>query len=182
MSVNPYTPPSADLSDESAAKDGGISLSELQAFTGKCSYPAKLKQFHDGETRLAGFNYWAAFFGTNWFVFRKLYFAACIAVSLELGMPVLLGFLLGFSGLLDRSAASKVGIAAFLVARTFIGFYANVALGWKAFAVIRKVDALNLDNQEHLAQIGRAGGISMMSLLAVYVLLSLFNAADIARY
>jgi hypothetical protein len=58
-----------------------------------------------------------------------------------------------------------VVIASFLTARIVIGFFANMALAWKAKEVILKVDGLNLDNSEHLKQISQQGGVSVTALL-----------------
>lgn len=159
-----------DSSLNSSEEDNEISLSEFEAFTGRGSYPLKLKAFQSGQRNHAGFNWWAALFGAHWFAFRKLYFYALAALLIEFAFPLLIGFVCGmFLGRLD-SLSIKLGVlASFILARLLIGSIANIALTLKAVESIRKVDALNLDNDAHLRQISLLGGVSVGALLLVYL-------------
>ncbi|WP_172204762.1 DUF2628 domain-containing protein [Niveibacterium sp. COAC-50] len=180
MTANVYSPPQSPLSDpvdekETEAHDD-ISLAELTAFTGKSGYPEQLLPFHRKARKNAGFNFWAALFGVQWFVFRKLYIYALIAFGLEAGIPLILGLIaFSISATSDRTTIAIIVIAGIVAARFAIGYFANMALCWKAVKSIRAVDALNLDNEMHLRLISQAGGVSVPSLVLVYVAAGVFR-------
>ncbi|MES2296265.1 MAG: DUF2628 domain-containing protein [Pseudomonadota bacterium] len=175
MDTNPYAPPGARLDLHEGAHgepDGDISETELIAFAGAGRYPRLLQRRLCGAARLAGFNLWAALFGIQWFFFRKLYMFGLASLVLE----TLSVFAVQLAVAYGNHPGRVAGLLALALAlRALIGFMANIALCLKADMTIRRIDALNLDNEEHLRQIGQAGGISMPSLLGIYLVLGILN-------
>jgi hypothetical protein len=181
MDTNPYAPPTANVLARGAASGlhagpDDVSQSELAAFAADPKYPGLWLQRAAGQRRLAGFNWWAAVFGIQWFFFRKLYVQGLVSIVLEAGIP----FLFGAAAVAivrhpDDPAVAYTLLASALATRVGIGFWANLALYRKAVRTIRSVDALNLDNESHLRAIARAGGVSVPALLAVYVAMGLLR-------
>lgn len=56
-----------------------------------------------------------------------------------------------------------------MISRIVVGYMANIALCLKAVKVIKEVDSRNYDNEAHLRQIASVGGVSVPSLLVIYV-------------
>ncbi|MBI3729134.1 MAG: DUF2628 domain-containing protein [Burkholderiales bacterium] len=152
----------------------GISETELTAFAGGNHYPKLLMRLLEGKSRHAGFNVWAMIFGIQWFFFRKLYLFGLFSVALESIAPLLFIALTAMAfGYLDRGAIIIITIVALIITRVIIGYMANIALCLKASHVIGKIDKLNKDNETHLRLIKRAGGVSVPSLLFVYLVVRL---------
>lgn len=178
MDINPYSPPQALVADLAvgSSESQDISASELAAFAGDSKYPKKWLAKHQGQSRLAGFNIWAAIFGIQWFFFRKLHFQGLLSLFLEVGIPFLFGVAIVTAiGRGQTTVLLIVGSA--LATRVAIGYWANVALYSEAVRAIRRVDEMNLDNEAHLRQITKAGGVSVPSLLLAYVLLGMLRFA-----
>jgi len=171
MSTNPYVPSRASIAGAAlASTESDISLSEFAAFTGPSSYPPQMFAFHTKQTRTAGFNGWAAIFGFHWFVLRKLYRYVLPAAFLDFGLALLLVAALKFAGRpLQTAELALPGMLGLVLGRVALGFFANIALTWRARAVIRRVDALNLDNDRHLTVIASLGGVSFGAVVAVFV-------------
>ncbi len=178
-SPNPYTAPKSELVERHPRSDAtdsdGISQSEFAAFGGNDAYPMAFKRYNDRVAKHAGFNVWAAMFGTQWFVYRKLYFAALGALFVDIAVPMLI---------LTAAAAFAVpkgfpwlifvgGLV--LLSRVGLGFLANWLLFRRAVKVIQEVDGMNLDNARHLNQIKVAGGVSGAALFFMYLTISLFK-------
>jgi hypothetical protein len=172
MDINPYSPPQAIVSDAAVGSPEAqdISMSELTAFAGDAKYPKRWLARHQGESRLCGFNVWAAIFGIQWFFFRKLHVQGVLSLVIEMGIPYLISMAI-MAAIGGGQAAVLLMIGAILATRIAIGYWANVALYQAGVRTIRRVDAMNLDNEGHLRQIAKAGGVSVPSLLLAYVLL-----------
>lgn len=156
--------------ENEAGSKSGISETELIAFAGGTHYPKLLMQLLEGKSRHAGFNVWAMIFGIQWFFFRKLYLFGLFSVALESIAPLI--FIAGTAavfGYLDKGAIIIITVITLIITRVIIGYMANIALCLKASYVIGKIDKLNKDNETHLRLIKRAGGVSVPSLLLVYV-------------
>jgi len=181
MDINPYTPPQARIDDvavhavePSAPHD--ISISELAAFAGDSKYPRRWLARHENRSRFAGFNVWAAVFGMQWFFFRKLHFQGLLSLFLEAGVPFLLT--IAAINAIGKGPVTVLLSVLFIVAtRVAIGFWANLALYSEAVRTIRRVDNSNLDNEAHLREIAKAGGVSVPSLIAAYALLAALRFA-----
>jgi len=153
-----------------APVDSDISLSEFAAFTGPSSYPPLMLAFHTKQARTAGFNGWAAVFGFHWFVHRKLYRYVLPAAFFDFGLTVLVIVALKFIGRpLQTDELAAVATLGLVLGRVLLGFLANIVLTWRARAVVRHVDALNLDNDRHLSVIASLGGVSFGAVVALYV-------------
>jgi hypothetical protein len=174
MENSPYDPPQVPLADKPQAQD--ISRSELVAFTGDKKYPDRWLERQENKTRFAGFNAWAFLFGVQWFFYRKLYFSGALSVILEAGVPVLVASV-AVSFLGRGQMAAIMALVSAVTVRIVIGYWANLALYYQAVRTIRRVDSLNLDNDAHLRLIAREGGVSVMSLLAVYAVLGMLRYA-----
>ena len=174
MNINPYQPPQAPVYDIAVEASGSsvaqdVTVSELTAFAGDSKYPERWAARHGNRARLAGFNIWAAIFGIQWFFFRKLYFQGLLSIFLEVGVPVLFAIAI-VAAIGKGQPAIALVVFAGLATRVAIGYWANLALYHAAVSAIRSVDRLNLDNEAHLKQIAKAGGVSVPSLIAAYVL------------
>jgi hypothetical protein len=174
--ANPYRAPSPilDTPPPRAAleppSDEKISKTELIAFAGGERYPALMYGLLNGTTRHAGFNIWAALFGIQWYFFRKLYLFGLLSFVLEYAIPFgafkIMRFLFGRPGI----DFTIIALCVLLVATRIInGYMANIALCLKASAVIAEIDKLNKSNEAHLRLIADAGGVSVPSLLLIYV-------------
>jgi hypothetical protein len=151
-----------------------ISMTELIAFAGKKGYPERMMKLLQSQTSLAGFNFWAAFFGIQWYFYRKLYLSGLFSLALEISVPVVSVRIVQTSfNPPHREIVVTTAVAAFILTRIIIGYMANIALSLKAENVIRKVDSLNKDNETHLRMIARAGGVSVPSLLFIYAVLGI---------
>lgn len=178
METNPYRAPQSQpgissVANPSTAPDYEFSETELTAFAGGERYPQILHKVLNGKARNAGFNIWAALFGIQWYFYRKLYVYGLFSAALEIIIPVLFFMALKSSfGLSNPDVTMIAGAVLFLATRILIGYMANIALCLKAEKVIREVDAMNKDNAAHLRLIAHAGGVSIPSLLAIYVLMA----------
>jgi hypothetical protein len=112
----------------------------------------------------------------QWFFFRKLYFQGLLCLLIEVSVPSLLAIAL--IAAIGRGPASFALVVFSIVAtRVAIGFWANLALHAEAVRTIRRVDDLNMDNEAHLREIPKAGGVSVPSLIAAYALLAALRFA-----
>jgi hypothetical protein len=173
-SENPYHPPQP-ITQFAPARETGISETELAAFAGG-KYTALMRPLLEGRARHAGFNVWAALFGVQWFFFRKLYLWGLLSLAADMVLPYLfIGLLRGVFGI-DSDSIRAVSVALlFLAGRAGAGYMANIALCAKAERAITEIDRLNKDNDTHLMLIRQAGGVSMPSLLAIYVVLGIWK-------
>ena len=98
MTQSPHSPSTSATSGIEAAEapppDSNISLTEFKAFAGKDGYPERWVRYAEGKARL-GFNFWAFWFGIQWFFFRKLYIQGVVILAFELGIPFLAGVVVG---------------------------------------------------------------------------------------
>ena len=153
-----------------------ISLMELKSFAGDDDYPKQWLTYLRADTRLAGFNGWAAIFGLAWFVYRKLYVQGFIAIVLETVVPAMVGaaavVLMGAS---EGIAYGFVVPITLIAVRVAFGFWANLALCNKAVHAIREVDELNLDNEAHLEMIAAAGGVNIPAFFIAFGVVGLID-------
>lgn len=138
-----------------------MSVTELKTFAGSGGYETIWHPYHDGSTKLAGFNRWAAILGVQWFFYRKLYM---------FGVGALIGdvLLLGGTPLIATAAfgpKNGAGIALILgclfLWRSILGFAANVLYYRKAVKTINVLSELNVTNEEYLQRLATAGGVSI---------------------
>ena len=151
-----------------------ISLTELSAFTGESKYPKLWMPYLRGDTRFAGFNYWAAILGISWFFYRKLYAQGLAYLFVQFGLPFLV--FLAFVFLFPEAVAIHgyvlgVGMAVALLA---IGLWANLALCDKAVRTIRQVDDLNFNNDLQLETIAGAGGVNFPAFFIAFLVNGIF--------
>lgn len=157
--------------------ENDISESELVAFAGGKHYPRVLMAMLEDKKQHGGFNIWAALFGVQWYFFRKLYLFGLFSLALELMAPLLAVWAFGsISGLQRDDLWAVAVIVCFVATRITIGYMANIALCLKAVTVIQAVDKLNKDNAAHLRLIKADGGVSMASLLFIFVMIKIYNA------
>jgi hypothetical protein len=181
MDVDPYRAPLASVAgpiikDSGAPSTNEITETELAAFAGGKRYPRLLLNLLNGTSRHAGFNIWAAVFGIQWYFYRKLYVFGIVSAGLDVLIPYVFFWAMrtyGIGGGYDFFLI--LGIVIFVVSRIVIGYIANFALCLKAVKVIEEVDAMNRDNETHLRLIAHGGGVSVPSLLLVYVVLGSFR-------
>lgn len=160
--------------DRPAESEEMVSMEELSAFLGKMAHPEEWQAYRDKRSRHAGFNGWAALFGMQWFLFRRLYWQAMVAFAIELGFPLLtLLFITAIAGnekySQHQTFVPVTVCLAVLLSRGVNGFWANMALYKKAVKEIRKIDALNFDNELHLKMISSAGSCNAGVLVILYI-------------
>ena len=181
MDHNPYSPPDVSLEGAPRAVSppsprSDISQTELAAFAGGERYPRHMLRMLNGESRHAGFNPWAALFGIQWYFFRKLYLFGLFSVALEILVPYACFMTLRMAfGRANQNLVIILGAVFFVVTRIFIGYMANIALCLEAVTVIKKIDSLNKDNETHLRLIAATGGVSVLSMLFIYVVVGICN-------
>ena len=90
---------------------------DLVVFAGYDYYARKWRALHAGQSRFAGFNFAALFFGPLWFVYRKMYSFALLALL----APVPIVFLV--VALDGQQWVAEIADAAF---RILVGAAANV--------------------------------------------------------
>ncbi len=153
-----------------------ISLTELTAFAGDEDM-ARLWQKHlHRETKLAGFNIWAAIFAAPWFFYRKLNQKGLIALLLETIIPVVvIAAIMLVTGVDSDTVAYLSWALAFVGVRIGFGWWANIALCKKAVVEIRGIDKLNFDNDMHLQYITAAGGVNFLAFLIAAFLIGMLN-------
>jgi hypothetical protein len=179
--LNPYQAPSSDLSDAPIVKDSSlsktdISMSELIAFAGKKHYPERMMRLLQGQSSHAGFNFWATIFGIQWYFYRKLYLFGLFSAALEISVPLIFVWVIRATvNPAHREIAAITALVAFVLTRILIGYMANIAMCLKAEKVIKEIDNLNKDNETHLRMIAHAGGVSVPSLLFIYVVLAIIR-------
>lgn len=165
---NPYEPPLAPVADaDGDPASEPFSQSEFVAFAGKQAYGARLHALHARTTTFPGFNPWALLFGASWFAFRKLYALSAVALGIEFGLPAFVGTVLAAGGM-SPDARVTTYFVVFAALRLLYGLFGNIAVLWRAEAVIAQVDAMNLDNDAHLKQLAARGGVSVAGLLIVW--------------
>lgn len=155
-----------------AEDDDFVSVTELTAFTGDAFYVNEWTKYHNNKSVHAGWNGSASLYGAQWFFYRKLYIQGIFAVLFEMTAVFLLlhlaRALLANSG--SALSARDFLLFAFLMllVRILIGYWANIAFYDKAISTIKKVDALNLDNEAHLRVIKNEGGVNFPAALLAY--------------
>ncbi len=153
-----------------------ISLAELTAFSGDSPIARLWQQYLLHETKLAGFNIWAAIFGAPWFFYRKMYKKGFISFLLDTGVPVVVVAVVMLVTGVDSGTIIYLTLVFSLIGvRVAFGCWANIALCQKALREIRSVDKLNFDNDMHLQYISAAGGVNFSAFLLAYFAIGLLQ-------
>src|SRR5262245_56092108 len=109
---SPYASPDSNLD----AQHSDALWDDLVTFDGYEYYARKCRGLHAGQTRFAGFNFAALFFGPLWFVYHRMYGFALLALI----APVPIVFLVAALGGNGLSVW-----AADVAFRILVGFAAN---------------------------------------------------------
>lgn len=163
----------------SAATDKDVSTTERKAFSDDDYYVEKWQRLQQGRSKFAGFNLYAAVFGTVWRFYRKMYFLGSGFLLAEFLLPVIIGILYAVvtGGHTSDSSARLLGaVGTVLITRLGFGFWANLAYFKKAVEEISKADSLNVSNEIYLNIIKSAGGISFPASfvpVAIYAVIRL---------
>ena len=153
-----------------------ISQLELNAFFGESKYPQKFLTYERKKSRFAGFNFWAAFFTTAWFFYRRLYVQGLAALVFEVLIPavvVLLVFLI--TDVTDESAIRLIFSSSVVCVRIAVGYWGNLELFKKAKREIREVDKMNLNNDLHLQMVAGAGATNIPAFLASFWIIGILD-------
>ena len=167
----------------SAVNDDDVSTAELKAFSDDDYYVEKWQRLQKGGSQFAGFNLYAAVFGTHWCFYRKMYFLGAVLFVAEFLLPVIIGVLYvvitgGHAS--DSSVFFAGALGTALITRLGFGFWANFAYFKKAVKVISKADSLNVSNEIYLNIIKSTGGISFpatIGSIAIYSAIRLLTQA-----
>lgn len=151
-----------------------ISQAELSAFSGSVEIARGWRSYLAGESKTAGFNVYAAVFGSAWFFYRKLHREGCLAFLADVAVPTI-----GLAAaviLLGESNGVAMGVAwgfSLVLVRVVLGYWSNMVWCDKAAQEIRAVDQMNCDNEMHLQYIRAAGGVSFGAFLICWILIGL---------
>lgn len=149
----------------------------LRAFTGTDKYLDKWSGLIEGSSRFAGFNWAAFFFGTLWFVYRKLYIWAIVVFLVSLATADLLAFVLLLVA--PETSLPAVGIATvlgeFLLIRLPAGLFANVIYFRKAAIAVQDAHAHSEGERE--AYLRKKGGTNEMLMWGAFFVLMLLRIA-----
>lgn len=160
-----------------------ISLAELTAFAGDSTNARLWEKYLSRESKLAGFNVWAAIFGAPWFFYRKLYAKGFIAFFLDTGAPIVVAaVVMLIAGVDIGSTVYFAWVLSLIVVRVAFGYWANIALCQKALREICAVDKLNFDNEMHLQYISAAGSVNFSAFLLAYFLIGLLQIVIGGQY
>ena len=162
-----------------AASYDGISASEWQAYIGP-STPYYLYQFSrmDAAGRKFGFSFSAFFFAPLYFLYRKMYSWAALALAAGIVtsipgflamfrlMDLPLGYVLPLNVL---SALSQVGGLAGLAVQVLFAMFAVYLYRRHAAKKIRAVQSEGLAPRDYAARLTRTGGTSVLAVVLALV-------------
>ena len=133
----------------------------------------------------AGFNWAAAFFGSNWCFWRKLYGLGLVILAAELVTSVLLALILveATGTTPEPGALGATGWAALLPVRALLGRYANTLYLSRAIESVAAAREEHATPEEQQALIANLGGTSWLVLgiaLGLQLLLTFTRAISAA--
>ncbi len=167
MTDNHYRPPSSDI----GPRGTGIAdeHQDLAAFIGEKNTAYYLERFRRIDTGGRGGWHWPAFFFTSaWLLYRKMWLLALVYI---IGLPILMVILSTLLALGGNEVLSEFMYMAYTAATFFVlPFFVNKAYYAKARSRIEKIHTSGLGNELCEQAIAKAGGTSMLGVLAFLVL------------